>query len=421
MKRIVICMDGTWQTLSQDNLTNIGLIARSVAHKETIRDETGAAKDYIHQTVIYTHGVGSTIGALSRRSFMGEAAARFNRLAGGAFGEGLEDGIVDTYLRLAFNYEMGDEIFIFGFSRGAFAARRLAGLINTAGIVSRRHVDKAWMAYRLYHDSPGRRASDAERQAHAEEALQFRRLYGKGGRNADGTRFTVDEPPQIKFLGVFDTVIQRGFGDVIASLSPWGRRRYEFRNLHVCPNVQAARHAVAVDEQRMAFPPTLWEGLEEANARARQRPGADPDKTYYQQRWFVGTHGDVGGGVGSRLAALTLKWMAEGAAAEGLRFYGSYGDDLSPMDETLREAGLCFDAPITRPKGLKVFLPINFPSVGRRIWREKRRTPTPQDFDALIDSTVAQRALARELRYNPSSLRPFRKILREHPPQHPNG
>lgn len=412
MKRIVICMDGTWQTLRQDNLTNIGLIARSVAHKQTVRDANGDER-HIHQTVIYTHGVGSAIGAIGQRSMTGAAAARLNRLAGGITGEGLEDGIVDAYLRLAFNYEAGDEIYIFGFSRGAFAARRLAGLIYTSGIVSRRHVDKAWAAYTLYHNAPDDSASEAARQEHADAARQFRQLYGKGGRNADGTRFDEAAPPPIKFLGVFDTVIQRGWGDILASATPWGRRRFRFRNFLVCPNVEAARHAVAVDESRMAFPPTLWDGLADSNAQARARPGADPNKTYYQQRWFVGTHGDVGGGVGSRLAALTLKWMAEGAAAEGLRFYGAYGEDRSPMDEALLEAGLCFDAPITRPKGLRVLLPINFPAPARRIWRERKRVPTTQDLDTLFDPTVAQRAAARALRYNPAPLRPFRKAFRD--------
>src|SRR5690606_4624853 len=139
----------TWQTLHQPKLTNIGILARSIAHKETLPDGS-----YIHQTVIYTHGVGSTLGALSDRSFLEAASASFNRLAGGAFGEGLEDGILDTYLRLAFVYEAGDDIYIFGFSRGAYAARRLVGMINTAGVVSRRFTHKAREAFRLYYSAP---------------------------------------------------------------------------------------------------------------------------------------------------------------------------------------------------------------------------------------------------------------------------
>ncbi len=177
MKRIIICMDGTWQTLNQDKLTNIGIIARSIAHKD-IRPDGSA----IQQNVIYSHGVGSSIGALEKTGFAGRLIRRTTRIFGGAFGEGLEDLIVETYLRLAFDYEDGDEIYIFGFSRGAFAARRLAGFINVAGIVSRRHAERAREGFRLYYRQPRNNATDEEVRAHAEQARQFRLQYGKGTR-----------------------------------------------------------------------------------------------------------------------------------------------------------------------------------------------------------------------------------------------
>lgn len=414
MKRIVVCMDGTWQSLRQDKPTNIALIARSVAHKQTVKGDDGQER-HIHQTVIYTQGVGSNVGALPGRSFYSEMMSRFNKLAGGMFGAGLEDGILDAYMRLSFNYEEGDEIYIFGFSRGAFAARRLAGLINTSGILSRRHVDKAWEAYTLYHNAPSKRATDGSREEHERAARQFRELYGKGGRNPDGTRTKIGEPPTITFLGVFDTVVQRGMGDIIASMTPWGRRRYEFKNYLVCPNVLGARHAVAVDEARMAFPPTLWEKLDETGARVRARPGMDQSRTYHQQRWFIGTHGDIGGGENSKLSALTLKWMAEGAAAMGLRFYGSYGDDHSPMAAALKEAELAFDAPISRPAWWKqLLMPIHYALRARRIWAGKH-APAAQDVDIYLDGSVLQRVAADHVRprYNPAPLRPFRKVFKE--------
>ena len=412
-KRIVVCMDGTWQSLRQDRPTNIALIARSVAHKETVRNADGSER-YIHQTVIYTHGVGSNIGAVTGRGFYSDVMARFNRLAGGVFGEGLEDGILDAYMRLCFNYEEGDEIYIFGFSRGAFAARRLAGLINTSGILSRRHVGKAWDAYTLYHNAPSRRAKDGAREEHEQAARQFRELYGKGGRNPDGTRTALGEAPPITFLGVFDTVVQRGWGDVLASITNWGRRRYEFKNLLICPNVRAARHAVAVDEVRRAFPLTPWEGVEDSNATQRARTN-QPDRTFYHQRWFIGTHGDVGGGEAkSKLSALALKWMAEGAAEWGLRFYGSYGDDKSPMAEALENADLAFDQPISRPAWWKSWIiPVHYVGPSRKIWRAKT-PPGEEDFNASFHSSVLQRLRADYVRprYNPGALRPFRKLLK---------
>src|SRR5262249_23104754 len=148
MKRIVICMDGTWQTLRQENTTNIGIIARSVFHGE--RTPQGE----IEQIVIYEHGVGSTTDALGKRDWGRQFGDWFSHLTGGIFGEGVEDSIVETYIRLAFNYEPGDEIYIFGFSRGAFAARSLGGMIATVGITSRRHVERSWEAFWLYRSKP---------------------------------------------------------------------------------------------------------------------------------------------------------------------------------------------------------------------------------------------------------------------------
>jgi hypothetical protein len=199
--------------------------------------------------------------------------------------------------------------------------------------------------------------------------------------------------------------------DAFGWISGLFNRRYGFHNVRICPNVESARHAVAIDERRLGFPPTLWEHLDEANAAAQARTGSS--RTFYEQRWFVGSHGDVGGGNNSPLSAAPLKWIAEGAAACGLRFYAKHGEDESPLDRTLREAGLSFDAPITRPSFWKSLSPMNYPVHTRRIWRAKSQ-PGPTDIETHLDATVAQRALADHLRprYAPSSLRPFRKALK---------
>ena len=123
---------------------------RSIAHTHTLEDGTK-----IPQIVIYSQGVGSNVDALGKDGFMDGFSEGLNRILGGVFGEGLEDNIVETYLRLAFNYEAGDEIYVFGFSRGAFCAGSFAGLIGCAGIVSRMHAEKAWDAFRPYRPHPG--------------------------------------------------------------------------------------------------------------------------------------------------------------------------------------------------------------------------------------------------------------------------
>jgi uncharacterized protein (DUF2235 family) len=401
MKRIVVCMDGTWQRLSQERLTNIGIIARSIAHTNTT-----ASGEKISQIVFYSQGVGANTDALGQASFMSNAQASFNKLAGGVFGEGLEDGIVDTYLRLAFNYEAGDELYIFGFSRGAFAARSLVGLINCSGIVSRKHAEQAWEAFRLYREPLPANATEEQKKEYVEARQKFRLLYGKGRRNADGTRVQTDDVPPINYLGIFDTVGQRGLPDAFGGLKKVFNKRYGFHNLRICPNVVQARHAVALDEQRLGFPPTLWEGLAEDNARV--------GRTAYEQRWFIGTHGDVGGGEGSALSAAPLKWIAEGAAAAGLRFYGTYGDDESPLNQMMRESGLGFDSKITRPKFWKSLSPMNYPVAPRKVWA-KREPPTLADAERDLDISVALRAEAARVTpiYAPSPLRPFKGVLRQ--------
>lgn len=412
LKRFIICFDGTWQKLRQSRPTNIAIIARSVAHTNTLPD--GA---HIPQIVIYSQGVGSNVDALGKDGFMDGFSEWLNRMLGGVFGEGLEDAIVETYLRLAFNYEDGDEIYVFGFSRGAFCARSFAGLIGTAGIVSRMHAEKAWDAFRLYRAHPGPKATKFELEDYERAKRDFRASYGKGKRNADGTRVKSDETPKVTYLGIFDTVGQRGVPSALGGMARFFNKRFGFHDMTIGAAVLSARHAVAVDENRLGFPPTLWEGVDEAN----KRPHCTDGRQHYAQRWFIGTHGDVGGGEGSALSAAPLRWIAEGAAECGLRFYGTYGEDESPLAQAVREAGLIFDARISRPKFWDSLSPMNYPIYTRRIWKakSKKESPTVDYAASILDATVKQRMEDMNLkpRYNPGPLRVFRSILIPPPPK----
>jgi uncharacterized protein (DUF2235 family) len=409
MKRFVICFDGTWQTVRQTHPTNIAIIARSIAHTHTT--ETG---EKIPQIVFYSQGVGSNTDALGKDGFVDGFNEYLNKMLGGIFGEGLEDQIVDTYLRLAFNYEAGDEIYVFGFSRGAFCARSFAGLIGSAGIVSRMHAEKAWDAFRLYRNRPGPKATQFEKDDFDRARREFRALYGKGLRAADGSRIKSEDAQYVTYLGIFDTVGQRGVPSALGGFARSLNNRFGFHDMMIGENVLAARHAVAIDESRLGFPPTLWEGVDDANRRAHCQTG----RVYYQQRWFVGTHGDIGGGEGSSLSAAPLKWVAEGAAECGLRFYAKHGDDESPLDEAVRKAGLVFDGRISRPKFWDSLSPMNYSMGSRRIWISKIKKDRPTaDFAAnILDPTVKLRLNAQNLRYKPPPLKPFRDLLREAPP-----
>ncbi len=392
MKRIAICLDGTWQSLRQERNTNIGILARSIAHSAT--DADGAS---LSQIVIYTQGVGSTIGALDKTYSRGlsRLASNIMTLVGGAFGDGLEDSILDTYLRLCFNYDPGDEIYIFGFSRGAFSARSLAALISKAGILSRRSAEQAVAAFDLYRDS--------SRDALHPDAVAFRRKYGKRVHR-NGER--IDFRPLIQYMGIFDTVGQRGLPLGIWPFSMRTRTRFAFHDLNLSDRVCAARHALAVDERRRLFPPTLWENFDALNDAARTRSRENP----YAQRWFVGTHGDVGGGTPSSLNVFPLAWVAEGARKAGLVFDA---DPDSPLMIALQDAPRHLFAPITNARGLDAFMPINWEGRPRTIYQGE--AATAEEAAALLDPTVIARVAGggKKQRYDPRALRPLRKAILE--------
>ncbi|MGE0830467.1 MAG: DUF2235 domain-containing protein, partial [Hyphomonadaceae bacterium] len=127
MKRLVVCCDGTWQRLWGDRLTNVALTARSVAS----RDADGNV-----QIVYYSVGVGAYLDKLS--------------LYQGAIGAGLDEHLLEAYQFLTLNYEPGDQIYLFGFSRGAYTVRSLCGLLRKCGVLRRAHADRAGAALKLY-------------------------------------------------------------------------------------------------------------------------------------------------------------------------------------------------------------------------------------------------------------------------------
>lgn len=277
MKRLTVFLDGTWQRLDQPDPTNIAKLAQSVSHTD--------AKG-IEQIVYYDRGVGAD--SLTRK-------AR-RRLVSGITGDGLEEALMNAYQFLCWNYADGDEIYVFGFSRGAFTARSLCGLIRKAGILHRPFADMAGQAYSHYR---------AKAHPDHDEATAFRKNYSY-------------DPVPIKYVGIFDTVGQRGVPSNFGPLAWLWNRSLQFHDLSLSSRVQGARHACAIDELRGAFPVTPWDNLDKLNADRGFNP-VDPAAPY-QQRWFPGSHGEVGGGVGSKLANITMRWVAEGAIANGLEF-----------------------------------------------------------------------------------------------------
>ncbi len=269
MKRLVVCCDGTWNKPDNETITNVEKIARTV---QSDPSATGGA----YQLVYYVSGVGA-----------GSYAA--DRLLGGAFGLGLFHNVIASYRFLAQNYEPGDEIFIIGFSRGAYTARSVAGMVGKVGLLTKLSLVE-------------------ERLPAAVHMYQQKDLSsGAFGASVDEFKHDHCHAAKVDFLGVFDTVGALGIPGFMR-LAP------RFHDVQLGSQVLRARHALAVDETRLKFAPTFWEAPED-------RPDAPTTDDRVKQVWFEGAHSDVGGGYAETgLSDTSLLWMVREAHDAGLVF-----------------------------------------------------------------------------------------------------
>lgn len=298
MKRLIVCCDGTWESLDNDWPTNVQRIAQFVLPSD---------KNGIAQTLYYDPGIGMKNPV--------------DRIAGGAFGHGLNLQIEDAYSFLSMNFEAGDEIYLFGFSRGAYSVRSLAGLIRCCGIVKRHKLRAIPRAMELYRDRDILPDHD--------ECITFR---NSNSILEDHT------PPQICFLGCWDTVGALGIPDTIPIIpvDNWFDRKYEFHDTQIGSHIKNARHAVAIDEHRRVFDVT-----------SMQQPDNPHDKEVLQERWFSGNHGGVGGGVRElrQCSDGPLLWMMGEAKRFGLSFDDSHVSkytDSNPLVDLPPKEGRLF-------------------------------------------------------------------------------
>ena len=288
-KKIMLCFDGTWNTPHDqgeydetDADTNVVKLYRSVLGKDLkgIPRGTPARSPSIETIKWYDEGVGTKW---------------YDHIKGGAFGFGLSRKIREGYKFLIDHYDPGDEIYVFGFSRGAYTARSLVGLIRNSGLLKRQFAPKEdsddneiiMDAYQLYRNRDG--------SADTAFAVYFRSTYSHEG-------------VRIKFLGVWDTV--GALGIPIKAVNLFNSEQYKFHDTELSSIVQNAYQAVAIDEHREDFKPTLWDPKEKPMQKM-------------EQVWFVGAHADVGGGYQNQpLSDITLNWMQQKAKlnGEGLEF-----------------------------------------------------------------------------------------------------
>jgi uncharacterized protein (DUF2235 family) len=290
-KRLIICCDGTWNWPDQKGSpTNVVKMVRAIRST----DERG-----IPQVVFYDTGVGT-----------GNA---LDRLVGGMLGVGLSENVKQTYGFLVDNYQPDDELFFFGFSRGAHTVRSLGGLIGLIGLLPKQHMDKFPQAWQYYRTPPEKRT--------------------KAQWNQFLERFPTDEQPKktrIDFIGVWDTVGTMGVP--IGPLRMIGQYKYRFHNTNLGDNVARAFQALAIDEHRRFFPPAIWK--REAGLETRLK-AYGIEQQILKQTWFVGSHSNVGGGYpDAGLSDYAFRWMARQATDHGLGLDKAY---VERTQETSRD------------------------------------------------------------------------------------
>ena len=301
-RNLVLFSDGTGNAAGKANGTNVWRMYQALNRAPK------ADTDPV-QLAVHDDGVGSS-------------GSQLPKILGGAFGFGLAANVRELYLWLARTYRPGDNIYMFGFSRGAFTVRCLAGMVAKCGImkvagvpsgVSQHRAFMAWTAYK--------RCQSGSKKA-GTKAQAFKNEHGV---LADASQQSKDV--RIKFIGVWDTVDAYGLPvdeakDAMAACSSFLERIpllkhfavTRFKDRHLSPLVDHASHAVALHDERHTFHPVLWD------------EGKDGDDRI-EQVWFSGAHSDVGGGyVRGSLSLEPLHWMMTQAEEHGLRLLKRHVD-----------------------------------------------------------------------------------------------
>jgi uncharacterized protein (DUF2235 family) len=295
MKRIVICADGTWnerdkidEKTGKRHPTNVTKVARAILAR---------APDGIDQVVYYHDGVGTSGGV--------------DKYSGGAFGDGIEANVRDLYRFILYNYEpkdsqgRADDLFFFGFSRGAFTVRTLAGFMKKIGLMQKDddyYIPEAWEVYE-------------------KSAKEGSSEWVKAFHNVKDTRAC----PTIKFIGVWDTVGALGAPGFLGQVL--NKNKYVYHDVELGPHIENAYHALAIDERRKPFAPNIWTRKPDFNGKL-------------EQAWFAGVHSNVGGSYSpDGLANEALHWMVEKAEALGLVVDDTFLDHYKPcFNSTLNDS-----------------------------------------------------------------------------------
>ncbi len=303
-RKLVVCCDGTWNTPRTE--TNIYRTYRFLRERLGWPHEQrrltgvvtceGRAQDGSEVALFYDRGVGTNW---------------FERLSGGAAGVGLSDNVQDAYHFLAHRFTPGAEIYVFGFSRGAYTARSLCGFIKVAGLLERPSRPDVWRAYLDLYTLSYRVIGRPLGWSVARADEWFRETAGRvvghlGG--VDVARLPRHDGVKIRFIGVYDTV--GALGVPLPEAAALNEPVVGFHDTKLSDIIEHAVHVLAVDEKRAPFTPTLW------TLGPGQTLSADQSAL---QVWFPGVHSDVGGGYRDKgIGDITWDFMMRQAARHGL-------------------------------------------------------------------------------------------------------
>lgn len=335
-KRIITCSDGTWNKPKNTDRgqivpTNVALMYKAI---KSIENE---------QVKVYDTGVGSSFSLKEQ-------------IWGGITGHGIDNKIKNMYLFIMLNYCIGDEIYLFGFSRGAYTARSLGGFIRNCGILKPENINLLDKAYELYRDRNEYSKPDSDLMK------SFRANY------------CFEDITPIHFIGVWDTVGSLGIP------MPWYKRlnieKYKFHDVTLSSTIVNAYHALAVDERRALFNNASW-------VRSKTVQNDPNNRQKLEQRWFPGVHSNIGGGyIDQGLSNQALLWLINKAKEVGLVFDEEYVNQIkpNPMGE-LRNS---------RTGIHKIF---------KQIWRH-----IPEENDGhVVDESVYER-MKKDSNYRPKNI-----------------
>jgi uncharacterized protein (DUF2235 family) len=373
-KNIIICADGTGNTTVKGRGTNVFKLYEAVDQNGHRFDSTA-----VQQVAIYHDGVGTE-------------SLKWLRIFGGVFGWGLSRNVKQLYGELARVYDPDDRIFLFGFSRGAFTVRTLAGLLTSCGVLDPKRYPTNYgfwkavrQAYRHYRRKYQTVFSRLLRGKVIIDDEFLRKEYSVGIE-----AFADPDRKLIEFIGVWDTVDAVGSPFGIADIINSTVYRFKFPNRTLSSEVAHACHALALDEPRHSFKPVLW----------KEQPG---DESRVEQVWFAGSHSNVGGGYPRQgMSLVALDWMMRKAEAHGVRFL--------PQQRLMYRDGTDVDDKFYDPRaGLGMFYrwkPRNVPELCRT-----------SNVAPKVHRTVFQRIARNTEGYAPGSVPPDSEVVTSSSPE----